>query len=151
MKDPQKIFDEAIDEIIKEARAEGLSVYQWLMKHYDEFDKEAVLKGLYDNFIDMIIHQVPSEFSGRVPQSFEEYLSECLKAIEYRLASLQYNKKYKISGYESLKKTGLLNEIQGLPKGFGEPLKSEDVDFLEEVLKRTRDLIKEYLNKGGEK
>lgn len=149
MKDIQKVFDEAFDEIIKEARSEGLSVYQWLEKHYDEFNKEMILKGLYDGYVDMVVNNVPSEFSGRVPESFEEYLGECLKALEYRLKSLEYNKRFKTSGFSGLKRLGLIEEMKDLPKGLGEPLASEDVDFLEEVMKRTRDLIKCYLMKNN--
>lgn len=146
MKDPQKIFDEAIDEVIKEARQEGLSVYQWLEKHYDEFKEEVILDGLYEEFMNMYVNSIPSEFSGKVPQSFEEFLKESLQAVDYRLNSLAFNRRWKTAGFEPLKRLGVLDEVQGLPKGFGEPLRSEDIDFLEEILKRTKEVIKKYLS-----
>lgn len=145
VKNLDKRFNEAIDEVIEEARKEGLSVYQWLEKHYNEFNEEVVLDGLYDEFLNMYINKVPSEFSGKIPESFEEFLNESLKAIDCRLEALEYNRKYKISGFEPLKKLGLISEIKGLPKGFGEPLLSEDIDFFEEILKRTKEVIKKYL------
>jgi len=141
----QKRFEQAIDQVIDEARKEGLSVYQWLEKHYKEWDDKVILDGLYEDFMDMYINQVPSEISGKIPLSFEEYLQDSLKAIELRLQALEYNRRYKTSGFEPLKKSGMIEEIKDLPKGFGEPLASEDIDFFEMILKKTKETIQNYL------
>jgi len=143
----QKRFEEAIDLVIEEAKAQGLSVYQWLEKHYKDWDEKTIIDGLYEDFMNMYINGVVSEISGKVPQSFEEYLNDSLKAIEYRLKALEYNKKYQTSGFEPLKKIGIIEQIEGLPKGFGEPLKAEDIDFFEMILKKTKETIENYLKR----
>jgi hypothetical protein len=143
--DLQKRFEEAIDLVIEEARQQGLSVYQWLEKHYREWNDEVIIEGLYEDFLNMKVNNVPSEISGKIPQTFEEYLNDSLKAIEYRLRALEFNKKYKTSGFEPLKKMGIIEEIKGLPKGFGEPLSSEDIEFFEMILKKTKETIENYL------
>jgi len=145
----QKQFYSAIDDIIEEARKEGLSVYQWLENHYTELDRDTVIEGLYENYLDMRANETPSEISGKIPVDFEDYLKDSLKAVEYRLNALKFNKKAKVSGFDKLKKEGIVDDVEGLPKGFGEPLRPEDIEFFEIILNRTKEIIINYLKKGG--
>lgn len=139
--------------LINKAKELGYDDYRYYLMEiiHRKWNDEDVIFELYDSYVKACTNQLPKAFSEGVwseKDTFEDFVTEAEKTVIMRLEQLDKERKEKPESFAGLRDQFPKAEL--VIEKADEPPTAEVYEFLEEILKRTLEAIRNW-KKGDRK